>query len=74
MLFRSVSQSRYCSSNNKGRNIKKWHIDHYDTNDGPIVRGLLCELCNPGIGYFKHNYEILEKAKIYLKEKYYVKI
>lgn len=40
------------------------HVDH-DHESGK-VRGILCTHCNPGIGYFKDNLQLLEKAMIYL--------
>ena len=33
-----------------------------------IVRGMLCHLCNAGLGYFKDNVDVLQKATIYLKD------
>ena len=42
------------------------NIDHCHTTNK--VRGLLCRLCNIGLGYFKDNTEILTKAINYLKE------
>lgn len=45
---------------------RKLHVDH-DKNTGS-VRGLLCTQCNPGIGYFKHSIDRLEKAIQYLKK------
>jgi hypothetical protein len=46
---------------------KKYSIDHnHSTN---IVRGLLCNNCNVGLGFFKDNPEILKSATLYLKEK-----
>jgi len=39
-------------------------IDH-DHETG-IVRGLLCAHCNYGLGHFKHNPVLLERAKEYL--------
>lgn len=42
------------------------HIDHcHKTN---IVRGILCNNCNSGLGRFKDNIELLEKAILYLKK------
>lgn len=39
-------------------------IDHNHTTG--VVRGLLCENCNRGLGLFRDNTESLENAKIYL--------
>jgi hypothetical protein len=40
------------------------YVDHcHDTNQ---VRGLLCHLCNSGIGYLKDDTKILKQAIIYL--------
>jgi hypothetical protein len=41
-------------------------IDHCHTTG--VVRGLLCNLCNMGLGSFKDNPDLLEEAKKYLKE------
>lgn len=41
-------------------------IDH-DHSTGE-VRGLLCDCCNKGLGYFKDNTDFMEKAIKYLKE------
>lgn len=43
-------------------------IDHCHTTG--IVRGLLCEDCNKGLGRFKDSPELLNKAVQYLKKKY----
>ncbi len=42
-----------------------WCVDH--CHDKGHVRGLLCELCNRGIGHFKDNITKLENAIKYLK-------
>jgi len=49
------------------------HVDHEHIPDEPRysskkVRGLLCGLCNRGLGQFKDSLELLEKAVKYLKE------
>lgn len=42
------------------------HIDHdHDTN---IIRGLLCQNCNLGLGYFFDSKEILNKAAEYVDD------
>ena len=49
----------------KGRR-DSWHIDH--NHDTGKVRGLLCWLCNSGLGKFRDNFELLTKAANYIKE------
>ena len=41
------------------------HVDHCHTTKQ--VRGLLCNLCNTGLGFFKDNTETLTNAIIYLE-------
>jgi hypothetical protein len=55
------------SSNGGGRGLNsRLAVDHnHSTGE---VRGLLCSMCNQGIGMFKDNPEILEIASSYLKE------
>jgi hypothetical protein len=46
---------------------KDLHIDH-DHNKN-VVRGLLCQLCNNGIGMFRDSPGLLQKASRYLRGK-----
>jgi len=40
-------------------------VDHCDKTGR--IRGLLCTSCNPGIGHFDHNCDLLECAIKYIK-------
>jgi len=40
-------------------------VDH--CHDTGKIRGLLCQFCNTGLGNFKDNIELLERAKQYLE-------
>lgn len=43
----------------------KWHVDHcHNSNE---VRGILCNLCNVGIGALKENIDAIRMAEIYLR-------
>lgn len=42
---------------------------HYDHNhETGEFRGLLCHLCNLGIGYFRDRVDLLESAVVYLED------
>lgn len=49
-----------------GNEVSLLFIDHCHLTNR--VRGLLCDQCNIGLGAFKDNVEILEKAIEYLKD------
>jgi hypothetical protein len=48
------------------KNSKDTHIDH--CHDQNRVRGLLCNLCNVGLGQFKDNVEYMYNAIKYLNK------
>jgi hypothetical protein len=48
------------SEEQEGRRLA---IDH--CHDTKIVRGLLCGVCNQGIGMFKHDPVLIDRAKLY---------
>lgn len=54
--------------------FKGWQIDHdhsccnQRSGCGRCVRMLLCERCNHGLGHFKDDPEVLEKAAQYVRE------
>lgn len=70
LLILLNNSNNKCYICNKQENLSKNHeilnIDHCHKTG--IVRGLLCNNCNVGIGLFKDNIEILEKAILYLKQ------
>lgn len=43
-----------------------WHTDH--NHKTGKVRGILCHLCNTGLGKFKEDIEVMKKAIGYLEE------
>lgn len=64
---RSVSHCEICGTDKPGGRFNNWHIDH--DHDSGIVRGVLCALCNTGIGMFRDDPELLLRAVEYLRIK-----
>jgi len=65
MVIDQDNKCKICGKSEPGGYGKHWHVDH-DHENG-VVRGLLCESCNTGLGKFKDSPELLEKALLYLK-------
>lgn len=61
------SQNNSCAICQGPKSPKKdWSIDHcHKTNK---TRGILCSLCNMGLGMFKDNIHLLEQAILYLED------
>jgi hypothetical protein len=62
MLVEQGHRCALCGDENNGRT---WHIDH--CHDTGKVRGVLCDLCNRGLGHFRENADVLRKAAQYLE-------
>jgi hypothetical protein len=63
MVLKQQNLCGICSNPSERKNLA---VDH-DHETGEI-RGLLCISCNAGLGFFKDNPNILEKALVYLSQ------
>lgn len=60
-----AAQGSKCAICHTMRPGRYWHTDHdHGTN---IVRGILCESCNLGLGQFRDNPELLRSAAQYVE-------
>ena len=58
-----------CGTTNPGRKNKQFCVDH--DSQTKVVRGLLCNHCNMGIGYLRHSVPIFMAAVAHLNGKGY---
>ncbi len=62
-----VGQNGRCGiCQNEFRVEKEIHVDHCHSTG--VVRGLLCNSCNNGLGRFKDNEQYLTNAMLYIRE------
>lgn len=66
LLKKQLKCCAICKSKKPGGS-GTWHVDH--KHGTKIVRGLLCNNCNIGIGYLKDSHKVLIAAARYLKDK-----
>lgn len=67
MLLDQKGKCKICDSENTGaKTFKHFPVDH--CHKSGIVRGLLCNRCNSGLGNFRDDINNLNKAIKYLKE------
>jgi len=65
MLAIQGNRCAICRTDNPGGR-HYWHVDH-DHETG-LVRGLLCNRCNLGLGHLRDSVDLLQRAIAYLEE------
>ena len=67
MLARQKGTCAICGREPSGGSTSesRLHVDH--CHETGVIRGLLCGNCNHGIGKFKDDIQLLEKAIVYLR-------
>lgn len=64
MLVAQDGKCAICGADKPGGRFKHFLVDHNHVSRQ--VRGLLCDKCNRGLGYFRDNPEFLKAAVVYL--------
>jgi hypothetical protein len=64
MLAEQNGKCAICKAEAPAHHKKRLNVDHCHTTG--MIRGLLCDACNRGLGLFKDNPELLHKAIQYL--------
>jgi len=66
LLMLQENKCAICGELNGQKGKKHFAVDHDHENDK--IRGILCNKCNRGLGYFNDNIELLTKSINYLKQ------
>lgn len=66
VMFNAQEGKCACCGKHQDNCKRKLAVDH--DHDTGAIRALLCDNCNPGIGYFKHSIERLNQAIKYLNK------
>lgn len=64
MLAAQGGKCAICETTEPGTRLVRFHIDHCHSTS--VVRGLLCEHCNRGLGHFKDDPALMRRAADYL--------
>lgn len=65
MLKSQNGMCAICLTDDPVGKSKQWHVDHCHTTGK--VRGLLCDRCNRGLGYFLDSPDVVQTAAEYLR-------
>lgn len=69
LLCSQDSKCAICRSANPGGTKRNFHVDHCHVTKR--VRGLLCDKCNRGLGFFNDDVNVLARAVDYMMRDYY---
>lgn len=65
LLNKQEGRCALCGTENPGRNLENFSVDHCHKTGK--IRALLCHRCNTGLGSFKDDPDLLEKAAEYIR-------
>ncbi len=65
MLAKQDGKCAICLTTEPGSRLARFHVDHCHSSE--VIRGLLCERCNRGLGSFLDNPDLLIRAAAYVQ-------
>jgi hypothetical protein len=71
---RLATQQGACALCHKTLSIERARVDHVHGSDPVIIRGILCDSCNWGLGHFRDNPDRLRDAARYVESFHLSKI